>query len=128
VAEDVAATPSARLRPLADRRLPPAPNAAAVRPILTRHVGLLRDGEGLHAAIRALAPLAAIDGPAADPATLGLMLAVAALRREESRGAHARLDFPACRPELAHSTRLHLAEAIAASRCDDPVLLRASRR
>lgn len=126
VAGDVAATPSVRLRPLADRRLPPAPDAGPVRPVLSRHAGLLRDGDGLLAAIRTLAPLAAAAGPAADPATLGLMLAVAALRREESRGAHARTDFPARDPAFARRLTLHLADAMAcAASLADPIVRRA---
>ena len=126
VAEDVAATPPVRVRPLADRRLPPAPDPVPVRPILSRHAGLLRDGDGLLAAIRALAPLAAAGGPAADPATLGLMLAVAALRREESRGAHARTDFPARRADFSTRLTLYLTDATAAAaRLADPIVRRA---
>ena len=33
-------------------------------------------------------------GDAADPALAGLLIATAALRRTESRGAHRRADFP----------------------------------
>ena len=127
VAEDIAATPPARLRPLAaERRLPPAPDPTTVRPILSAHLGLLRDGDGLLAAIRALLPLAAAGGGGGDPATLGLMLAVAARRREESRGAHARTDFPSRRDDFAHRLTLTLAEATAAAaRLADPIARRA---
>ncbi|MDP4032982.1 MAG: hypothetical protein Q8P60_09080, partial [Pseudorhodobacter sp.] len=39
--------------------------------------------------------------------------AAAALLREESRGAHCRSDFPLAVPELARTSRLTLAEALA---------------
>jgi L-aspartate oxidase len=67
---------------------------APVRPILSRAAGVLRDGEGLRAAARSLYPLATSHHAASDPAMVGLMIVIAALRRQESRGAHGRTDFP----------------------------------
>jgi L-aspartate oxidase len=75
--------------------MPEAPNAAPVRQILSRYAGVLRDADGLAAAVDALAPLAMSAGAAADPALLGLMMVTAMQRRTESRGGHARTDFPA---------------------------------
>ena len=70
-----------------------------VRPIASRHLGVLRERAGLARAIKALAPRAA----ASDPAFVALMLAVAAHDREESRGGHARTDFPKKLAEARHS-------------------------
>ena len=64
---------------------------------------------------------------AADPAGLGLMLAVAALRREESRAAHARTDFPSRSPAWARRLTLRRDEAFAAARriiAETPLLAR----
>jgi len=86
----------------------PAPAAAgqvpaveAVRDLLWRQAGLLRDREGLGAAVAQLetwaGALAAAAGDrprAASFVSAGLLIARAALRREESRGAHFRTDFP----------------------------------
>jgi L-aspartate oxidase len=96
IAKDIAATAS--IRPRRPRlvsdggadRSDPAP----VRPILSRAAGVLRDGEGLRAAARSLYPLATSHHAASDPAMVGLMIVIAALRRQESRGAHGRTDFP----------------------------------
>ncbi|WP_454918898.1 L-aspartate oxidase [Xanthobacter sediminis] len=90
--------------------MPPAPDPVPARDVVARHLGVLRDGAGLRAAVAALAPLAFAGGPAADPALAGLMMAVSALGREESRGAHSRTDFPAAAP-VARRSRLTLEQA-----------------
>jgi L-aspartate oxidase len=66
-----AATPPSALEPV----------SAASRAALWRHAGLERDGEGL---LRL----------AEDPHPLVRLIAAGALARQESRGAHQRLDFP----------------------------------
>jgi L-aspartate oxidase len=54
--------------------------------------------DGLRTAVDALRSLAFGDHAAADPALVGLMIATAALLREESRGGHWRTDFPHTAP------------------------------
>ncbi|HEX5910208.1 MAG TPA: FAD-dependent oxidoreductase [Thermoleophilaceae bacterium] len=65
----------------------PDPPSAATRAALWRHAGLRRSPEGL----RELA---------GDPFPLARLIAAAALAREESRGAHQRVDHPATDPAL----------------------------
>jgi len=119
VAEDIAgssATASVRPRPTTVAgTLAPAPDPSVVRPILSRGVGVMRDREGLSAAATALLPLASRRSAASEPATVGLMIAIAALRREESRGAHFRMDFPK-RGVTARRSMLRLDEAFAWAR------------
>lgn len=117
VAEDMAATASIRPR---RPHLSPDDNArpsdpAPVRPILSRYAGVLRDGQGLRAAAGALYPIAVSQHAARDPALVGLMIVIAALRRQESRGAHARTDFPAP-AQLATRATLRLDDALEAAR------------
>ncbi|MGH7000185.1 MAG: hypothetical protein ACREEA_01610, partial [Stellaceae bacterium] len=99
-----------RPRPAAVPPLPVPSRADNVRTIMARHVGVLRDRDGLTTAIAALAPLAFAAGPQADPALVGLFVAAAALQREESRGSHARTDFPTHSSAGAHRSRLRLAD------------------
>ena len=68
------------------RRRPALP-PDATRAALWRHAGLQRDAEGL----RELA---------GDPFPLARLIAAACLAREESRGAHQRIDHPATDPAL----------------------------
>jgi L-aspartate oxidase len=86
-----------------------------VRPILSQGLGGLRDRHGIERAVRGLYPLASGHSAAADPALVGLMIAVAAFRREESRGGHYRTDFPDTLPAAVPSS-LTLADAFAAAR------------
>jgi len=109
VAQDIAAVSDAAPARRLPAEVPPAPDAAAARTVVSRHLGVLREAEGLTTAIAALAPLAATPGPASDPALVGLMMAVSALGREESRGAHSRTDFPRTAP-TARRSRLTLEE------------------
>jgi L-aspartate oxidase len=86
-----------------------------VRPILSQGLGVLRDRHGIERAIRGLYPIARGRGAAADPALVGLMIAVAAWRREESRGGHFRSDFPDALPAAVPST-IWLADALDTAR------------
>ncbi len=61
----------------------------AMRAALWRHAGLEREARGLRALLDAPHPLARL-------------VALSALAREESRGAHQRSDFPATDPALEH--------------------------
>jgi L-aspartate oxidase len=95
VAESVAGSMRPRRASLRHAPVPRHPvDAGPLREIMSRHVGVLRDGSGLRAAIEALRPIAFGNSPAADPAVVALMIATAALMREESRGSHTRTDRP----------------------------------
>ncbi len=63
---------------------------SSIRATMSDDVGVIRDKAGLTRAVDLLSPLA----EKSDMALVGLMIATSALRREESRGAHFRRDFP----------------------------------
>ena len=96
-----------------------------LRQIMARHVGVIRDAEGL---ARALADIARIERTATsralrNMATTALLIAAAAWKRRESRGGHYRSDYPKPDPAQANRTFLALedARAIAARAAARPV-------
>jgi L-aspartate oxidase len=85
--------PGDRVRPVAGHQLAAV---AEIRDLMWRSVGLFRSRDDLEravATIRSL-PLPEDDLPLGTLATVARLIAEAALRREESRGAHFRADFP----------------------------------
>jgi L-aspartate oxidase len=116
VAESVAATPSRATSPRFDDDLPRSSDPAPVRKILSEAAGVLRDRDGLRDGIAALYPLMQANAPESDAALVGLMIAVAALKRQESRGAHTRTDFPAHDQTLAQRSFLRLDDALECAR------------
>ncbi|WFP65584.1 MULTISPECIES: L-aspartate oxidase [unclassified Mesorhizobium] len=121
-----AASPGAhkRLKPMI---VPPRPDASRIRPIASRALGIERDGQTLREAAEILAPIASGHDAASDPALVALMIMIAALRREESRGSHFRTDFPQ-RDARPRSLRLTLdqtleAAAILSDTVSDPIAL-----
>lgn len=104
-AEDIASTTAhpapAYLEPLEVRRV--APPDASLRALVSRSLGVLRHETGLKQALHQLRPLALAQG--SDAALVALAIAAFALDRRESRGAHARTDFP---QTSAHPTRQFL--------------------
>ncbi len=104
VADSIAGTKAGPLsapRPVA---LPAAPDAGPLRALASETLGVVRERSGLEAAVAHLQPLAFGGGAAADPALVALLVATAALAREESRGGHWRADFP--HPSFAWARRL----------------------
>ncbi|TPM24596.1 L-aspartate oxidase [Mesorhizobium sp. B2-3-5] len=121
VARGVAGEDLPAARPSTQRFYSPFPSDPALaRPILSQALGLERDRSGLVEAVSDLLPLALAGGPAADPAMVGLMIAVSALNRMESRGAHFRSDFPlrgepSLRSSLDWAATLAMAHEVAAA-------------
>jgi L-aspartate oxidase len=107
--EPTAAPQTADAVALPDPRLAeaPRPSRTALQALLWEQAGIVRDGEALQRACATLTTAQAAlpepgDRPAHELANLvlcGRLVVEAALRREESRGAHYRLDFPEPREE-----------------------------
>jgi L-aspartate oxidase len=90
----------------------PAPTRRTDDPLLlpmirkqcSENLGILRNAAGLSAAMTKLAPFAA----ESDAALVAWLIADAAQRRRESRGAHFRTDFPATDEKFAASSSSQL--------------------
>jgi L-aspartate oxidase len=102
IAEDIAGSePPSPARALAAQATPrdcatSLPSAEDLRKLMSSHVGVIRDGEHLAAAVRTFAAIERDAGNLAlrNMATTALLVAAAAFGRRESRGAHFRLDHP----------------------------------
>ncbi len=103
-AQEISGGAAPKARAVSEIGLGPAADLRMVREIATRDLSVVRDKMGLDRAISALLPLATGSGPSADPALVALSIAVFARLREESRGAHARSDFPAQHDKAEHQT------------------------
>ena len=91
---------------------------AGIRALMDAQVGVVRDEASLLHAVTVLQALHASQPPGAaqDAATAGLLIAVAALQRRESRGGHYRSDCPDPDPRQASRSTLDLAAALEAAR------------
>ncbi|MBB4929259.1 nicotinate-nucleotide pyrophosphorylase (carboxylating) [Lipingzhangella halophila] len=109
IARTIAEAPPARTRPAefdacAEPGLVDPAIVPELRALMSRHVGVLRDGEGLAAATGRLAELAGRAGASVEPGvaaweasnmlTVGAVLTRAATERAETRGSHWRADHP----------------------------------
>jgi L-aspartate oxidase len=103
---------------LAQAEAPVAPEEESeairtLRTTMSRHVGVLRDSDGLNEALATIARLASRKhGPQVRNALVAAkLITAAALVRQESRGAHYRSDFPEPDPRRESRTFITLAEA-----------------
>ena len=88
---------------------------ATLRQTMTAHVGVLRDADGMNTALRRIAELEAAHGENEsfrNMCATATLIAASALMRKESRGAHARTDFPDPLPDPGQRSRMTLDEAL----------------
>ena len=72
----------------------PDSDIGSVRPLVSRYLGVVRNGVGLRCAISKLLPIVESNECGSDPALVALAIAVFANLRCESLGGHFRSDFP----------------------------------
>jgi L-aspartate oxidase len=106
VARQIGATVD-KLEGRVTRGLHTDPGTAEVRAALTRGAGVLRTAETLTTALDELRPHSHTD-----TGLIAYLIAWSALRREESRGGHTRLDFPYAN-EIASHTVVNASEILA---------------
>ena len=90
------------------------PAMVRLRSVMGAHLGVLRDGEGMREALRAIIALEqgnSDDARFANVLTAAKLVAISALNRTESRGGHFRTDFPAPDPRWARRTLMTLDQA-----------------
>lgn len=121
-ARDISGIPASAAGSAFTESLPVPADASLVRSIVSRHLGVLRNAGAIHGAIAALLPLAEGNSPAADPAIVALSIAVFASLRTESRGAHARTDFPLKLGD-ANRRRMRLSQVLEIARATPPYSL-----
>lgn len=114
VADSVKGTSNVAASMRATDAVPHSPDPSIVRPFVSQGLGVLRERASIARVVHNLHPIAKGNSAAADPALIGLMIAVAALGREESRGGHDRSDFPETLPDAVPST-LTVSEALDAA-------------
>ncbi|HEV7440933.1 MAG TPA: L-aspartate oxidase, partial [Methylobacterium sp.] len=110
IADSLDAAPPGPILPESGGLKAQSSDLSEIRAIMESRVGVVRDAAGLGEAVARLAPMARAGSEAA---LTGLMIAHAALGRQESRGAHWRADFPAAKPP--HHTETTLAALLAAT-------------
>ncbi|MDO1583111.1 L-aspartate oxidase [Rhizobium oryzicola] len=93
-AEDVSSAETRSVTVPSAPSYPPATDLSIVREIATRDLSIVRVGAGLTRAVTQLLPHIEDDSPSSDAAIVAISIAVFAWLRQESRGAHARSDFP----------------------------------
>ncbi|MCD2172517.1 L-aspartate oxidase [Rhizobium sp. C4] len=121
-AQDIAGRPEPAVRTAPDVKSVASPDLRQVRSIASRDLSVVRDRTGLDRAIAGLLPMAASAGPSSDPALVALSIAVFARLRDESRGAHARSDFPETHAKAERRTMTLAAIMDAAHRLNTPML------
>ncbi len=89
------------------------PNMTRLRKVMSKHLGVLRDEDGMSEALKTILELEEQSHSArfTNVVTTAKLIAVSALNRLESRGGHARTDFPDEDTAWKRRTLLTLAQA-----------------